>query len=146
MRGGCNCENITFEMQLPKPPQEYGPRACDCNYCLKHGAAYVSDPNGSLMIHIKDMQWLRRYKQNGTSGIAEFLHCINCGVLAGIIRQEGTQIWGTVNSLAVDNGRFGERVTVSPKQLSDDDKIKRWKQVWFPGVRIFTNVTVTPPL
>lgn len=146
LKGSCYCENITVDLQVSKSPGEYKPRACDCNFCMKHGASYISDPAGTLSFHVKDMKWLRKFRQDD-DGIADFLHCINCGVYVGVIHQDGDQLFGAVNSLVIDEGVvFGEKVVVSPKQLSDEEKIKRWKEIWFRGVRVFTNVTFTPPL
>jgi len=136
INGGCYCGSITFEMELSRSPQEYGPRSCDCDFCLKHGAAYVSDPHGNLSFHIKEIKSLRKYRQDDTYGIAEFLLCINCGVLVGVIHEDDGKIFGAVNSLAVENAGFGEKVVVSPRLLARDEKIKRWKQAWFSNVRV----------
>ncbi len=67
-------------------------------------------------------------------------HCTQCGVLVGVILQEGGETWGAINSAAIDGVIFGEKVSVSPKKLSDQEKIERWKKVWFPDVTISTNL------
>lgn len=56
-------------MELPHASCAYHPRACDCDFCRKHGAAYISDPQGAVRIQVKDAQQLGRYRQG--SGIAE---------------------------------------------------------------------------
>ncbi len=42
--GGCHCSNIRFRLESAKPPSEFAPRVCDCTFCTKHGARYISDP------------------------------------------------------------------------------------------------------
>ncbi|MGB7291149.1 MAG: hypothetical protein WBD99_03140 [Thermodesulfobacteriota bacterium] len=66
--GGCHCENITFEMEVTAKPPSYNPRACDCDFCRKHAASYVSDPSGKLIIMVENETNLTKYRQG--SGIA----------------------------------------------------------------------------
>jgi len=132
LKGGCHCGNIQLEVGLSRLPAEYNPRACDCDFCMKHGAAYLSDPDGSLSIRVKDGRLLGRYRQG--SGQAEFLLCSNCGVLVAVSYQEAGQTIAAVNSLVIEDARFGEKTAVSPKKLGRDEKTKRWKDIWFRNV------------
>lgn len=134
LKGGCHCGNIRVEVGLSRPPAEYNPRACDCDFCMKHGAAYLSDPEGSLSIHVKDARLLSRYRQG--SGQAEFLLCSNCGVLVAVSYQDAGQTVAAVNSQAIEGARFGDKTPVSPKKLGPDDKARRWKDLWFRDVGI----------
>ena len=61
--GGCHCGNIGVELQLTRAPDSYSPRACGCDFCRKHGAAYVSDPDGALHMRIADPAQAGRYRQ-----------------------------------------------------------------------------------
>src|SRR5437762_851279 len=63
LKGGCHCGNISIEMTLTQTAASYIPRACDCDFCRKHSAAYVSDPKGSLSIKVKDNDALGAYRQ-----------------------------------------------------------------------------------
>lgn len=131
--GGCHCGNIVFTMETVDPPGECNPRACDCDFCLKHAASYVSDPRGKLAISVKDESGLSRYRQGDR--IADFLVCGNCGVLVAVCYEENGRLFATVNSRAVaGRDAFGETKTVSPKKLGGQEKIERWKSVWFGGV------------
>jgi hypothetical protein len=133
--GGCHCGNIHLDIGLPRAPVTYNPRACDCEFCVKHGAAYLSDNQGSLSIQIKDVSATRSYRQG--SGIAECLLCTDCGVLVGALFRVDGQVYGTVNVRAIDAAvTFGEAQAVSPKQLGASDKTKRWTDIWFPNVRM----------
>lgn len=133
--GGCHCGNILVDLKLVRPPESYNPRACDCDFCVKHNAAYVSDRQGALVIGIKDGQLSGNYRQG--SGQAEFLFCNNCGVLVGVMYRNDRRLYAAVNAKAVQGGKpFGPEQSVSPKKLSAEDKVKRWQDVWFPNVSI----------
>ena len=137
LNGQCHCGNILVDVELTHAPATYNPRACDCDFCHKHGASYVSDPQGTLRIHIKDERHLGKYRQG--SGIADCLLCRNCGVLVAIIFQHDRQLYAAVNSKAIDGvPHFGEGKSVSPIKLSDSEKIGRWKDIWFSNVTIDT--------
>jgi hypothetical protein len=44
-------------------------------------------------------------------------------------------MWAVVNSRAVDGGvHFADPVPVSPKTLGVDQKIARWRDLWFSRV------------
>ena len=133
--GACHCGNIRVELQLARAPDSYRPRACDCDFCCKHGAAYVSDPQGALLIRIRDAQHAGYYHQG--SGLAELLLCSNCGVLVGALYREGGRLYGVVNVKAIERrAAFGKEQTVSPGLLSAGEKVKRWHDIWFADVSV----------
>jgi hypothetical protein len=135
LSGGCHCGNIQVELELSGTPDTFHPRACDCDFCRKHSATYVSDAQGSLVIRLKHEADSGRYHQG--SGLAECLLCRNCGVLIGALYQSDTLLYATVNVKAVDAGvTFGAEQPVSPKQLSQSEKVKRWRDLWFSNVLI----------
>lgn len=136
---GCHCGNILVDLELTRAPETYNPRACDCDFCRKHDAAYVSDPQGSLAIRIKNERLSGTYRQG--SGQAEFLFCRNCGVLVGVLYRNDARLFAAVNAKAVSGGTpFGPEQTVSPKSLSANDKVKRWHDLWFSNVSIVTSI------
>ena len=138
VRGGCHCGNILVDLELSRAPGTYNPRVCDCDFCRKHGASYLSDPDGSLHIHVKDAHFLGKYRQG--SGIADCLLCSNCGVLVGVAYQNDGQLFAAVNSQVVEEGTsFGEKKVVSPKTLTAREKTERWKGIWFPNVTLIFN-------
>ena len=135
LNGGCHCGNIRVLLELTDDPISYHPRACDCGFCFKHGASYLSDPDGSLIIAVKDEQHLGKYYQG--SGNADILYCKNCGVLVGVTYKSDEQLFAAINSKVVDTGTlFGETIAVSPEILSSSDKIERWKSIWFANVSV----------
>lgn len=64
-RAGCHCNNIAVEVTLSGDLAEYTPRACDCDFCIKNGAAYVSDAKGKLEVKIRNPEESTVYKLNG---------------------------------------------------------------------------------
>lgn len=135
LSGSCHCGNIQLELELTRAPETYNPRACDCDFCTKHSAAYLSDPKGSLIIRIKDENKVGKYRQG--NAIAEFLICSNCGVLAAVTYENEGRLYGAANAKATQGGKgFGPEQPVSPKTLSADQKMSRWQDVWFPDVTI----------
>jgi hypothetical protein len=135
MSGGCYCGNVLLNLQLSKEPGSYQPRACDCGFCSKHGAAYISDAQGSLRIRIKDQGRSGTYRQG--SELAEILLCTHCGVVVGALYRAEGRIYATVNVRAIEGAEsFGAQQAVSPKKLSPEAKISRWKDLWFSSVEL----------
>ena len=135
LNGGCHCGKLLVRMELTRPPASYNPRACDCDFCRKHAAAYVSDPKGALLIRIADPQSAGRYRQG--SGLAELLFCDTCGVAVGALYRDEARLYGVVNARVLgDAAGFGAEQTVSPQRLSPDEKVSRWRKVWFADVSI----------
>lgn len=134
--GGCHCGNIRVELELTRSAGTYNPRACDCDFCRKHRAAYVSDPQGSLLIQIRDERDCGRYAQG--SGQAELLLCRHCGVLVAPLYREAGRLYAALNVNVVEGAAFGAQQPSSPKTLAAADKVKRWKDLWFSNVTLRT--------
>jgi hypothetical protein len=133
--GGCYCGNVQLEIELTREPGSYHPRACDCNFCSKHGAAYLSDPQGALTILVGDTSNTGYCRQG--SSLAECLFCKNCGVLVGVVYRSDERVYGAVNVKAVEAPtNFAAEQPVSPKLLSGEEKITRWQDIWFSNVTI----------
>lgn len=133
--GSCHCGNISFEISTSIEPFAYNPRACDCEFCRKHNASYLSDRNGALLIEIKNKLMLNKYKVG--SGIADFLVCNKCGVMVGVCYELQGNIYGAINTNAVNQDvQYGEEVVISPRLLTDIERIDRWKNIWFNNVQV----------
>jgi len=134
LSGGCHCGNITVSVELTRDTGAYHPRACDCDFCRKHGAEWVSDPDGSLRIQLRAERDASRYTQG--AGIAEMLLCRTCGVLVAALWRE-QQLHGVVNASVLDaRVAFAAAQAVAPKELSPDEKRKRWQSLWFSAVTL----------
>lgn len=135
VKGGCHCENISYAAEFPKALHVYSPRACNCKLCKSHGAVYASDKNGTLSIKVKNEGELRRYRQG--SRIADFLICKNCGVMTGVLYEDAGGIYGSINVRSSEEfGLFGDGRQLHLSELSDEERIGRWKELWFSNVVI----------
>lgn len=135
LRGGCHCGNITVAFETTIRVEDLSPRACDCSFCRKHGAAYVSDPGGGLAIRVADPAQLGDYRQGSQS--ARFLICRTCGVLVAVLFEAEDGLYGAVNATCLENEvALATPHAVSPQKLGADDKTQRWKKIWTPRVRM----------
>lgn len=137
MRGSCHCGQITLAFSTFKNPSDLQPRACDCSFCRKHGAAYISDPNGKLSITFDHADALKRYQQG--SSTAQFLMCHRCGVLMSVVFDHESRLYGAVNAACLDGETgLGDALTASPQWLSTEEKVSRWSTLWIPDVALIT--------
>lgn len=133
LQGGCHCGQLRMEFATTQEPAATHPRACDCAFCRKHGAAYVSDPQGRLSVTARDAQAMVRYRQG--SNTADFLLCGRCGVLVAVVFEHEGRRYGAANASALDEAQgFAEPVTASPQWLSADEKAARWRDYWVADV------------
>jgi hypothetical protein len=133
--GACHCRNVRIRASLSRPPRDYFPRRCDCSFCSKQAAAYVSDASGQFTVQLIDAARIKRYRQG--SKLAEFLFCDCCGVLVGAFREFEERLSGSLNArLCAPRSPFGPEQLAGTPPLRDSDKIARWKEVWFREVRI----------
>ncbi|MBF7731691.1 aldehyde-activating protein [Pseudomonas sp. N040] len=124
-------------MELASAPGTYCPRACDCSFCRRHEAAYLSDPKGRVVIRTETAANLNIARQGAE--LAEFLFCAACAQLLGAHWQDGAQHYACVNAQALfARESLGNVVAASPGQLSAEQKIERWKALWFPAFSVIT--------
>jgi hypothetical protein len=133
--GGCHCGNITLTFTSKLSSTDIEPRACDCDFCQKYAAAYVSDPDGSLEVKIINRDATICYTQG--SGVAIFTICRTCGVLTFVRHDTEDTVYAAINSRALDDfSSFKDPVTVSPRKLSLKEKESRWFEIWISDVMI----------
>lgn len=134
LQGSCHCGKLQLQFHTKLLPAQMQPRACDCSFCQKHGAAYVSDPQGRLQI-VGAASSLHTYVQGSQQ--ARFLLCAECGVLLAVVYEEGPQRYGALNLRCLDaQAEFAAAQTASPQKLSAQQKTERWKQLWVAGVEL----------
>jgi len=135
LHGSCHCARLTLRYETAQSPADTHPRACDCSFCRKHGAAYLSDPAGSLSLIEREPGSRREYRQGSEN--ARFQVCGHCGALVAVLFEHEGRRYGAVNALCIDGDPgFGEFVAVSPQKLNPDEKIARWLQAWVPDVAV----------
>ncbi|WP_210214747.1 hypothetical protein, partial [Mesorhizobium sp. M7A.F.Ca.ET.027.02.1.1] len=104
--GGCHCGNIRLEFSTELEPPQTEVRACQCSFCVRHGSRAVADPNGRLVISVKDETQLRRYQFGLRT--ADYLICRRCGVyVAAIARDDDARAIVIINALD-DRERFNQ--------------------------------------
>lgn len=134
LHGGCHCGRLRIEFSTNHDPADFTPRACDCSFCRKHGAAYVSDPAGWLSVSAHQGA-LRKYRQG--SDTADFLLCGLCGVLVAVVFEHADRVYGAVNIGCLDGeSGFMASIPASPQALGTEEKISRWLKLWIPDVEL----------
>jgi len=58
---------------------EFTPRTCQCALCKKHGASWISDPEGKATVTFQNKELVNFYRFG--HGTSDFLICKTCGVL-----------------------------------------------------------------
>lgn len=102
-----------------------------CDFCTRHRAAWVSDPEGQLQIRERGGR-LHRFRQGSEQ--AEFLSCQDCGVLVAVIaRDDAGHLIGAANRNAFDaRSELADEMSGSPRMLAAEVKLARWSQLWMP--------------
>jgi hypothetical protein len=133
LRGSCHCGRLALTFSTRIAPERFSPRACDCSFCMRHGAAYISDPEGSLLIEARQADALARYSFG--HGLARFLLCAQCGVLVAVLFENEGRTYASVNARCVD-AKFGEPKVASPQKLDAAQKRERWTRLMIPDVEL----------
>jgi hypothetical protein len=132
--GGCHCGRLTFALSTMRDVATIIPRACRCSFCRKHGAAYISDRQGRLILKTTgspDDVYRFGY------GITDFHVCNRCGVLvAATWSDSDREDFGVVNVRAFE----GQPVSIALPLDADFDeedvpqREARRKDNWTPAL------------
>jgi len=135
LKGSCHCGRIAFSFSSTIPPEKYNPRACDCSFCQRHGALFISDPNGSLVLEVKEANALGEYRFGHE--LAKCLFCRHCGVFVAVLFETGDRTFASVNSRCIGGDiKFGDFQIVSPQKLNAQQKKERWAKLMTPDVQV----------
>jgi len=125
--GQCQCGQIRFQIELPKRLNHYQPRACDCDFCVTRNVQYLSDSKGKIFLSKQDMA----FAQQQGDYQAQFVTCENCGSIVAATYHQKNEVKGAVNAqLLADRSLLAEPLKVSPKLLSAEEKVNRWRELW----------------
>ncbi|HEU5467923.1 MAG TPA: hypothetical protein VFU77_01340 [Steroidobacteraceae bacterium] len=132
--GSCHCGAIGFEYRTSNLPAEWPVRACQCSFCLKHGACYTSDPAGSVRFAHEDAAAASRYRFGQHT--ADFIFCGRCGGYLGAVTEEGGQALMVLNLRAFDPQPEGlpPAQPMSYEGESKGDRDSRRASRWTPLV------------
>ena len=134
-QASCYCGNITADVTLTKALSDYTPRACDCDFCIKNGSAYISDPEGELSIKISNPDEATNYRQG--DNLVDLLICRQCGVMVAVTFFHKNVRIGGINANTLNNrNNLAAAQPASPKLLSASEKVQRWSEIWFPKVTL----------
>ncbi|RUW53520.1 MULTISPECIES: hypothetical protein [unclassified Mesorhizobium] len=130
--GGCHCGNIRLRFSTELDPSQIEVRACQCSFCTKHGARAVADPDGRLIISVKDARRLRKYRFGLET--ADYLICRECGVYAAAIAGENDEARAILIVNALDDHRAftGESVLVDFDWENRAERQARRRLRWMP--------------
>lgn len=78
LEGSCYCANISYQLSWPEP-EAIVARACSCDFCQKHGAAWTSHPQAKLEVRIINPERTLEYRFGHRT--ATFYICAECGVV-----------------------------------------------------------------
>ena len=126
--GQCRCGDIKIQVTAAIESRELQPRVCDCDYCQQHPAAIISHPS-MVMTLLSPLVQLHMDK-NGDQ-LAGFYRCPNCRELIFV----GCSIEGVLRGAVNVNllqAQFGEAIAISPKKLTPEQKLERWRGLWGP--------------
>ncbi len=128
LTGNCHCGRVHATLEIMRTASDCSPRACDCSFCRKHCAAWVSDPQGLLRVEARDASDLHRHRQG--SDTADMLLCAHCCVLVAVVFAHSDGLFSAINAGCLDDAALGDAVVVSPQRLSAAEKIERWRMLW----------------
>ena len=135
--GSCHCGAIRATLVTSRPAEELEVRACQCSFCTRHGARTVSDPAGHVRFEIDGaaLVWYLFETRTGTS-----LICNRCGMYAGVIIEDGDNVWSVVNVRGLAIPEFKDHAaepTVYDGETAEQ-RIARRKAMWTPTQIVWT--------
>jgi hypothetical protein len=135
LTGSCHCGRIKVAFEPAQPPEALQLRACQCSFCLKHGARTASDPGGRLTF-TSSGDAISRYRFGTRS--ADFIVCRHCGAYVGVVMEIDGRTYGVVNVNTLDDlspfDRPAERMHYEAETL--EARMARRKKVWSPAALV----------
>jgi hypothetical protein len=129
--GQCHCGAIRGVLHATRPASELQVRSCQCGFCTRHGAMTVSDPAGRAVFDIERAA-LTTYQFGTRTGTS--LICARCGMYAGVMLEDGGQVWSVLNVRGLAIAEFKDR-TPEPVVYDGETpqaRIARRKAKWTP--------------
>jgi hypothetical protein len=140
LHGKCHCGNIAFSLTWDPDPVEIPARACDCSFCTRHGAAWTSNPDGSLTVTVREPSLVNRYAF-GTN-TADFHVCARCGVVPIVTCRTEGKLYAVVNVNTLDD-IDPTMLHHRPASFSEEDvasKLSRRQNNWIADVTFVEGV------
>ena len=132
--GGCSCKNIVISLFLDSELSQYTPRACQCSYCKKKNAAYISFPDWKLEVKIKNSVHINKFRFSTRT--ADFVSCKICDELIYVVSKIGNKNYSVVNITAFKNVQFPDPVKTDFDSELQSERIIRRKSNWISDVDV----------
>jgi hypothetical protein len=134
--GACHCGALAYTYDTALSPAGWSIRACQCTFCLAHGALSTSDPGGSIDFSKTNANLLERYRFGLQT--ADFLLCHKCGVYVGacIVTERGA--FGIINTRTLLD-KPADLADVAPIGYDEEDaggRVSRREERWTPVSRL----------
>lgn len=120
--GSCHCGNVRFALDWTPEPAEIPARACQCEFCVKHGGVWTSCPTGSLRIRVQEPALLSRYAFE--TGTADFHVCARCGAVPLVTSEIEGKLYAVVSVNAFD-GVDRSMIRAAPVSHDGEDETSR---------------------
>ncbi len=134
LRGGCHCGNLKVVFETSLDPRTLQLRACQCSFCLRHGAVSTADPAGQLYVDVREAELLHRYRF--ALKITDFLVCRSCGVYVAATMKADDRWLGVLNVNVLDDRKAFARQP-EPTEFGTEkvqDREARRAKAWMPVV------------
>ena len=130
LNGACHCGSVTVSLETGDP-NGVKLRACQCDFCRRHGALSASDHAGRLTIRAPG-HGLTRYRFGLKT--ADFLLCPVCGTYVGAMIARGAEARAIVNAAGTHlGGTWGQPGTpVDYENESEAERVARRLSQWTP--------------
>jgi hypothetical protein len=132
IRASCHCGNIQVAFERPASGEKIPARACGCNMCTKHGAAWTSHPDGRFTMRIADAAQAARYRFG--SKTADFHVCMTCGVIPIVTCTMDGKRYAVFNVRTFDDVERSE-LAETPMDFEGEgtgDRLARRRRNWTP--------------
>jgi hypothetical protein len=133
-KGGCHCGAIRVKFRSEVTAAEHAVRACQCDFCRKHGSRAVSDPNGLTEITVLDGLKMSPYRFGFRT--ADYIVCRECGVYVAAVMTEGDRAWSVTIVSALDDAAdfTGPVEPVDYSAEQDEERKARRRARWTPTI------------
>lgn len=136
LQGSCHCGNIRVVFEPALGIEALSVRACRCSFCRRHGARTVTDPEGTVEIHVRDTAAVTHYRFDQKT--ADYMLCAHCGVYVVAVLVEPAGAWATVNCNVLE-GVPSLTETAVPVDYSGEEadaRRDRRRKRWTPVTRL----------
>lgn len=117
LNGSCHCKNVQIELHTNKEVSDFVPRTCQCDLCKKHGASWISDPEGEAKLVINDRTETEFYRFGHKT--SDFVLCKKCGVLPIALCELEGKTKAVLNIKSIRNENFTASETLT--NFDDED-------------------------